>query len=266
MSAAGHSSAPPVVVRDLTFGYEPGTPILQGISATLPFGQLCALVGPNAAGKSTLLKLMLGHLRPWSGQVELCGRDVSRRSAAERAALLSFVPQRAGAGFAFTVRQVVEMGRHALTRDAAAVDRAMRRCDLLGLRDRVFTCLSVGQQQRVLLARAMAQAAGQGRAMLLDEPGSAMDLLHVHQTMEHLVALARAGLGVLVVLHDLNLAARYADAVWLMDGGRLAAAGAWREVLRPEVLDPVYRVKLRQLAADGRDRPVFEVEGVGATL
>jgi ABC-type cobalamin/Fe3+-siderophores transport system ATPase subunit len=281
--AAGLTGTGPVAaLRGVGFGYEPGAPVLGGVSAELRPGRVCALIGPNAAGKSTLLKLMLGQLDPWEGSIELAGRPVASLSPRRRAALASYVPQKGGVSFAFSVRQVVAMGRFALGDDGGAVDRALWLCDLADVQHRVFAHLSGGQQQRVLLARAVAQSHGSGRVMLLDEPAAGMDLWHIHQTMRLLVRLARgeaggghaasegggpdggpgvgpgggpgggpaaAGPGVLVVLHDINLAARYADDVWLMDRGALAAHGPWHEVLLPERLEPVYGVRLRAIQA-----------------
>jgi iron complex transport system ATP-binding protein len=260
-----------MVVRDLCFAYEPGQPVIEGLTAELRAGRLCALIGPNAAGKSTLLRLLLGQLEPASGSVAHLGRPVAALKPAERAARISYVPQRAGVSFAYTVQQVVAMGRFALPDDPAAVARAMQRCDVTELGQRVYAQLSVGQQQRVILARAMAQASGGGtgvghghaKVMLLDEPVSAMDLWHIHQTMRLLVELTRGGMALLVVLHDLNLAARYADEVWLIDGGALVAAGPWDQVLSPPVLEPVYRVRLSRMTPPGSQRPVFLVDGDG---
>jgi len=249
-----------MVGTDLVFGYQPGHPVIQGLSAELHSGQLCALIGPNAAGKSTLLRLFLGHLEPWSGSVELNGECVARIPASQRAKSISYVPQRAGAGFAFTVQEVVAMGRYAMKTDPAIIEQSLRSCDLWLLRHQVYAYLSVGQQQRVLLARAIAQATGTGCVMLLDEPSNGMDLWHVHQTMGTLLSLARSGLAVLVVMHDPNLAARYADTVWLMDHGRIVRAGPWDSVLVPSVLEPVYRVRIRALSCEDHDRPVFSIE------
>ena len=249
-----------LVLDDVSFGYEPATPVLDGITASLPAGRLCALIGPNAVGKTTLLRLILGQLEAWSGAISLAGRQMRRMTPPQRAAVASYVPQRGLASFSFTVEQVVEMGRHALGRDPQAVDRALEMTDLAAHRSRVYQQLSAGQQQRVLLARAMAQSAGGGRLMLLDEPGSMMDLFHAHRMMRSMVDLAASGMTVLVVLHDLNLAARYADLVWLMHRGRLVSQGSWREVLTPTVLEPVYRVGLTPLQPDAHARPVFFVE------
>lgn len=247
-------------LQDVTFGYEAGAAVVSDVTASLAPGKLCCLIGPNAAGKSTLLKLMLGHLEPWSGEVALHGQSIPALSPRQRACRISYVPQRGQVSFAYTVEQVVEMGRFASGPDASAVRAAMAQCDLLELRGRTYAHLSGGQQQRVLIARAMAQSQGEGRLMLLDEPGSSLDLWHVHQLMRLLRLQAERGLAVLVVLHDLNLAARYADEVWLMDEGRLVAAGPWQDVLQPNVLEPVYRVGLEPLTAEAGARPVFRVE------
>ena len=253
---------PLMQLQEVSFAYHRNVPVISGVSGAIEPGLMHALIGPNAAGKSTLLRLMLGELIPGAGagRVIMGGVSVGRMAASKRAACISYVPQRASATFAFSVADVVRMGRFALQRDDAAVAQAMAACELDEIATRPFDQLSAGQQQRVLLGRAMAQAAGQGRLMLLDEPTSALDLAHVHRTMAHLHELARGGLAVVTVLHDLNLAARYADRVWLLDQGRLAAAGSWRDVLTPQRLEPVYRVQIRQVGAwqqDGDERPVF---------
>ena len=262
-SASTDTPAAVLDVSGLAFGYARHQPLMESLSARLLPGRVCVLLGPNAAGKSTLLKLLLGELTPWQGQITLMGRPVHRLGAGERAALISYVPQRGDASFSFTVRQVVEMGRFALTRDPLAIEQAMASCDLAGLEDRIYSQLSVGQQQRVLLARAMAQSHGQGRVMLLDEPGSAMDLRHVHQMMQTLTQLAQSGLAVLVVVHDLNVAARYADDIWLMDQGKMVACGPWQTILEPEVLSPVYQMRLTKLTLENHDRPVFAADAFG---
>jgi iron complex transport system ATP-binding protein len=269
-SAPGISDAAPqtltLTLRDVRFGYDPGCEIIRGLTATLEPGKLTTLIGPNAAGKSTLMRLMLGQLAPSAGSVRLGKREVSAMSPDRRAAWVSYVPQRAGVSFAFSVEQVVAMGRFAQRANPGAVEDAIRQCDLDDLRRRPLNQLSFGQQQRVLLARAMAQAAESGRIMLLDEPGSAMDLWHVHHMMGLLRELVTRGMAVLVILHDLNLAARYADEVWLLHDGVLAARGGWAEVLTPAVLEPIYRVRLRPMAAAAGERPVFAVEPAGTLV
>ncbi len=249
-----------LVCKDLRFGYKANRAVISGVSTALGKGRVCALIGPNAAGKTTLLRLLLGQLEPWSGSVALDGRNVTQAAPHQRAEWIGYVPQHATASFAFTVEETVAMGRHALREDRPAVEHALKVCELTGLRRCVYGHLSAGQQQRVLLARAMAQLAGGGRVMLLDEPVSSMDLKHVEQTMRALRGLAASGLAVLIALHDLNLAARYADEVWLMQRGGMAAAGPWDRVLVPSVLEPVYEVRLRALAGGGRGRPIFCVD------
>ena len=244
-------------LNHVQFGYERGKPVVLDVTAQLSPGQVCAVIGPNAAGKSTLLRLVLGELVPTDGVVRLNDVPIGSLNARRRAAYLSYVPQRGSTSFAFTVEQLVTMGRFALPEDSGAVDHAIERCILNHLRDRLYTQLSVGQQQRVVLARAMAQATGAGQVMLLDEPVSAMDLWHVHHTLGLLRLLATQGLAVLVVLHDLNMAARYADCVWLIHQGKLVAMGSWEDVLRPHVLEPVYRVSIQPILSDQSRRPVF---------
>lgn len=254
------SVEPALSIDNVTFGYEKGQSVLRGVWAELGRGRLCALIGPNAAGKTTLMRVMLGQLRPTSGVVRLDGQDVAAMSASHRAAVMSYVPQRGSVSFAFTVRQVIEMGRFASGDDVAAVNHAIKACDLEDVQYRVFGQLSGGQQQRVMLARALAQVHGRGVAMLLDEPGSHMDLWHVHSTMRLLRQCAQQGLAVLVVLHDLNLAAAYADEVWLMQQGRLVAQGGWAQMMQPQLLEPIYRVRLRSVPSGYDDRQALIVE------
>lgn len=246
-----------LAIEDLSFGYHRSEPLIQSLNVSLQAGRLCVVLGPNAAGKSTLLKLLLGELTPWGGSIHLQGQLLKSIPASQRAAVQSYVPQRGGTSFAFTVLQVVQMGRYALSRNDAAATDALKTCDLSHLSHRVYSELSVGQQQRVLFARAIAQSTGQGRLMLLDEPGSAMDLRHVHTMMQTLTTLASQGMAILLVLHDLNITARYADEIWLMDQGRLIKSGPWQDVLEPKLLSDVYQMELTQIAQQNQARPVF---------
>ena len=232
---------------------------VRGVNASLIAGKLTVMVGPNAAGKSTLMRLIMGELTPGEGSVRLCGRVVGEYRERERAALLAYVPQRGTTSVGFSVRQVVEMGRLSMGVSHDGVERAMQRAGVTELAARRYPHLSTGQQQRVLLARALAQAADGGRVMIADEPTSAMDLRHARAALQLLKSQAAAGAAVLVVLHDLNLALAFADHVWLMAEGQLVADGAWNHVLTPAVLEPVYGVRIETLD-DGRgERPVFRV-------
>ncbi|MFI4862403.1 MAG: ABC transporter ATP-binding protein [Phycisphaerales bacterium JB063] len=267
--SASVEDAPVMQLDQVAYHYRRGRPVLRGVSASLGAGKVTALVGPNAAGKSTLMRLLLGALHPTQGKATLAGLEVGKLRPADRARWISYVPQRAGVRFGFSVRQVVAMGRFAAgdhAKHARAIASILDDAGLADVADRPYAQLSGGQQQRVLLARAQTQALGGGRVMLLDEPASHLDLRHAHATMLRLRERASEGLAVLVVVHDLNLALRYADDAWLLDRGRLVQAGPWHEVLTPEVLAPVYGVVLRQQPADEADptgRPTLIV-GPGA--
>ncbi|MEM6257089.1 MAG: ABC transporter ATP-binding protein [Planctomycetota bacterium] len=254
------ANAEPIISIDqVCFGYT-ATPVLNTVSTGLEPGKLTAIVGPNAAGKTTLMKLVLGLLQPWSGKIEIEGRPVGSLTPKERARRMSYVPQRPGVRFAFTVRQVIAMGANGHSRREVSrrVDQAIEQAGLGDVADRAMVELSGGQQQRVLLARAEVQSSFAGQAMLLDEPGSHLDLHHRHGMMQRLRSLAEGGLAVLVVLHELDLAVRYADEAWLLDAGRLVAAGPWDQVLTPEVLQRVYGLSLERIARGGA-RPLLAV-------
>jgi iron complex transport system ATP-binding protein len=250
-----------LTASDISFSYAPGRPVLRAVSVRLCAGAVTVIIGPNGAGKSTLLRILAGLARPASGSVALADRDLARVTHRQRARLLAYLPQRPSLAFAFTVRQVVGLGRYAAARTPGVIDRALA---MVGLADRAgepFGELSAGQQQRASLARALAQLdlddlarSASGLALLADEPVSAMDPLQALRTMELLRAAAGRGLAVGVVLHDLSLAARFADrAVLLSPQGTVAAQGPGADVLRPEALAPVFGVGFRRLedAASG---------------
>lgn len=254
-------------VAGVTWGYTPGREVLSDVSVALRPGRLTALLGPNASGKSTLLKVMLNQAEPWAGSVTVAGRPVGELRGPALARRVSYVPQRGGVSFAFTVRQVVAMGRFAFG-DEEYVDDAIEKTGLADVADRPFAELSGGQQQRVLIARAWAQSQRASEAappsfpgagvVLADEPASSLDLKHAHGALALLREMADAGAAVLVVLHGLELAERWADEVWLMDRGRIVASGDRESVLVPGVLEPVYGVGLG--VARRGDRRVFFVE------
>ncbi len=229
----GQPTPPALEVKDLRFAYAGGPPILPGISHVFAPGKLTAIVGPNGAGKSTLLRLLAGLLIPDGGDVLAGGTSVRTMSAAARASRLVYIPQRSSVAFAFTVRQVVAMGRLAAGEgpSSPAVARAIEQAELAYVADAPVGHLSVGQQQRVTLARALAQVdRGDGQfgatALLADEPVSAMDPAHAVRTMAVLRALVERGLSVVVVLHDLGLVLRTADEVLLFDAsGQIVGAG-----------------------------------------
>lgn len=242
-----------VRVTDVTFGYRRGAPVLCGVSAEIGPG-VTVLVGPNGAGKSTLVRVLMGVSRAWSGRVEIDGRDVDSLGAKERARRVAFVAQRPDVAAAFSVREVVALGRYAFGGGEGAVDRALERMELGGLGAAPFATLSVGQQQRVTIARALAQVDGmQGAgALLADEPFSAMDPAHCAAAAGVVRKLGAQGASVLLVLHDFTLARRLADrAVVLDQEGRVVAQGAAEKVLEPGVLEGVFGVAFHECRTPG---------------
>lgn len=233
------------------FAYRGGPAVLSGVTAGLHAGRVTALVGPNGAGKSTLLKLLLGQLAPADGAVSVGGIDPATLRPAALARRVTYLPQDVDGGGAFTVRETVAMGRFAWG-DHAHVDAALDRFELTAALNRQVARLSGGQRQRVRLARAWAQSRGPGQvAVLADEPGAGLDLRHAHALMAGLRDMAAGGLGVLVVLHDLDLAARYADDAWVLAGGTLSDTGPADRVLNPAALSVAYGLALDAVETPG---------------
>jgi iron complex transport system ATP-binding protein len=217
---------------------------------------MTAVLGPNGSGKSTLLRLLLGTLEAQSGEIAFQGRAVAAWGRAEMARAVGVVPQGEESVFPVTVRELVGMGRYPHlgpwrregAADRRAVEEAMRRCDVLHFAERLVSTLSGGERQRSRLARALAQEPG---ALALDEPTAALDVSHEMAIFELLRTLARGGTTVLLVTHELNLAARYADRLVLLDRGRVAAAGAPAEVLTRETVERVYGWPVRVVPHPG---------------
>lgn len=243
--------------ENLSFAYRPGTPVLRGVSAALEPGAVTAILGPNGSGKSTLLRCLLGLLTPGEGRVTLDGRPVHAIPEPERAGLLAYVPQSPSVAFGFSVLDIVALGCGPRCPAGRAGEEAMRALEGVGLAERAdepFSELSMGQQQRVVLARAMAQlrGGGAGRALLADEPTSAMDPRHAMRAMGLLRDQAGAGRVVAVVLHDLTAALRFADRALLLDrSGRVAACGPVREALGDTTLERVFGIRFVRLADGG---------------
>ena len=232
--------------RDVTVRYPGGAaPAVEAVSLALASGELVAVGGPNGSGKTTLLRALLGLVPRVGVSVDLAGRPVERWSRRELARVLGVVGQREETVFPVRVRDTVMLGRYARlgtlgsegAADRDAVRTALERCDVWDLRDRPIDTLSGGEWQRVRLARALAQ---EPRALVLDEPTASLDVRHEMELFELVRSLVVSGLAALVVTHQLNLAARYADRLVLLGGGRVAAAGAPAEVLRPAVITRVF--------------------------
>ncbi|GAA5063415.1 iron complex transport system ATP-binding protein [Thermocatellispora tengchongensis] len=222
--------------------------ILDGVDLTVPPGRMLALVGPNGAGKTTLLRTIAGLHRPSRGRVLLEDRPVHSLRPQVLARRIAYLPQDTALSFPFTAYQVTLMGRHphmgrfALegAADHEAAEQAMAATGTTRLADRSMATLSGGERQLVLLAKALAQDAP---VLLADEPVSALDLRHQLAVLQLLRACADAGRTVLVVLHDLNLAARYCTELALLAGGRVLAAGEPAHVLTPAHLHEAYGVR-----------------------
>jgi iron complex transport system ATP-binding protein len=235
--------------------------ILDGVTLRLQQGQLLAIVGPNGSGKSSLLRTLAGLWHPSEGQVFLDGRSLAEYSRRELARSISFVPQDTRIGFAFTVEELVSMGRYPHrgrfaregTVDRAAIQSAMSRCDVLYLSHRYATTLSDGERQRVWIARTLAVDPD---FILLDEPTSNLDVEHSLAVLDLCSALTKSGKAVAVTTHDLNAVARYATAVLLLHEGRLVAHGKGHEVLTPAALERVFGVDA-ELLSSRNGQPVY---------
>lgn len=218
-----------------------GKRLVEGVSLAVMPGEVVALVGPNGAGKSTLLKVLAGDLTPSAGTVELAGRPIGSYVTKELALVRSVLPQQTVLQFAFTAREVVELGRSPHRgnggTDRAVVEASMARTETGHLADRVYPTLSGGEQGRVSLARVLAQEC---RLLLLDEPTASLDIRHQQLVMEVARILAAEGASVVTVLHDLNLAAAYADRLAVLHQGRLVACDTPWQTLTVGLLTEVF--------------------------
>jgi iron complex transport system ATP-binding protein len=231
--------------------------VLDKVSADLGAGSLVGLLGPNGAGKTTLLRTLAGLLRPHGGHVVLLGRELTSYPARELARVVGYLAQDATCHWAMTVENVVALGRlpHRppwagnSAQDLEAITRAMGHTDVGPLAQRAMDTLSGGERARVLLARALA---GTPQVLLADEPVNGLDPAHQLDVMSVLQRLASAGAAVVVVMHDLTLAARYCDRVILLDAGQVLADGAPDKVLSDENLQRCFAIRAHTAEVDGR--------------
>ncbi|NVZ15614.1 MULTISPECIES: heme ABC transporter ATP-binding protein [unclassified Pseudomonas] len=220
--------------------------VLADITLDLLPGEVLGVLGPNGAGKSTLLGALCGELQPDQGRVWLDQRELKGWGGAQRAQRLAVLPQTSTLDFAFRVEEVVGMGRlphqTGRVRDDEIINAALQAADVSHLSGRSYLALSGGERQRVHLARVLAQLwpGEAGQTLLLDEPTSMLDPLHQHTTLQAIRRFADRGAAVLVILHDLNLAARYCDRILLLEDGRPHALDTPAQVLRPEPLKAVF--------------------------
>ena len=238
--------------KDLTLQYDQRR-VVEGLTAEIPEGKVTMIVGANACGKSTLLRGLSRLLKPAGGTVTLDGKDIHSRPAKELARILGLLPQHPTAPDGILVRDLVGRGRYPhqgffrswSAADDAAVQRALETTETLELADRNVDELSGGQRQRVWIAMALAQETD---VLLLDEPTTYLDLAHQVEVLDLVTDLNRQrGTTVAIVLHDLNLAARYADHVIAMKGGRIVAEGPSAEVVTEELVRDVFGLESRVL-------------------
>ena len=230
-----------------------GAPLLDAIDLAVQPGQVTAVLGPNGAGKTSLLRVLTGELAPGGGEVMLDDKPLHSWPSVARARSLAVLPQQSLLNFPFHAEEVVMLGRtpHDTGRqhDEEIVRQALAAVDCDYLARRPYTHLSGGEKQRVQLARVLAQVwepvPGAERYLVLDEPTSSLDLAHQQLTQEVVRKLAARNVGVLIVLHDLNLAARCADQLVLLQCGRIAVSGAPRDVLTEQNVNAVFQVNAR---------------------
>lgn len=218
-----------------------GRPILDNVNFSVEAGEFVVLGGPNGAGKSTLLRVLSGELAPTSGDISFQGRALAAHTPLDLARRRAVLTQHASTAFPFVAREVVALGRSPWRdegKSAAIVDRCMAETGIAALRSRQVHTLSGGEAQRVHFARTLAQLDGAPSppVLLLDEPTSSLDLAHQHGVLRLARGLADQGAAVVCVLHDLNLAAQYADRLVLLARGAVAAEGAPAAILTPPLL------------------------------
>lgn len=253
-----------ISVRNITASIGRKT-IISGIDFEVRPGELAGIVGPNGSGKSTLLKALAGDLS-YAGEISFNGRGLGTMRPREAALVRAVLPQSSTLSFPFTVGEVVRLGLLAgrsgalAGEDARLPERALSKVDLDGFAGRFYQELSGGEQQRVQLARVLCQVwtptlEGRPRYLLLDEPVSSLDIRHQLLVMDVARDYARRGGGVVAILHDLNLAAMYADKVLVLRQGRVAAAGTPREVFSDRLIEQVFECGLKVGVLPAADVP-----------
>lgn len=261
---------PLLSVENLTFRYGDNT-VLKDISLELDSGGFLGLLGPNGSGKTTLLKCISGVKKPTGGSVYIEGRRLQELSRKEIAQVIACVPQGVEAGFEFSVREFVMMGRTPYIKpfrkesrnDISIVSQAMESTGVLSLADRNFGELSGGEKQRVVIAQALAQ---QPKLLLLDEPASYLDISHEMEIFDLIRELnCNHRIAVMVVLHDLNMASRYCKSLVLLRRGTVFARGSPKDILTPGNIREVYNAEVEVVQSNGKDIivPLSSIQGEG---
>jgi iron complex transport system ATP-binding protein len=253
--ADAHSAR--VAAIDVTYSIGPVS-LLHGVSLTVQPGEVVVLVGPNGAGKSTLMHILSGDLTPTSGEVLLDGRSLKTYRPHDLATKRAVLPQQSLLQFAFTVREIVEMGRAPHDDSPAAlranVDRALERTEMAAFAERVYPSLSGGEKSRAQLARVIAQEAP---LLLLDEPTAALDLRHQQHVMDLARDISAEGGAVIAVVHDLNLASTTAHRIALLHRGQIVADGDPWAVMDAQMLSEVYQCPISVTRHPIQDAPLI---------
>lgn len=239
--------------------------LLSNINFSVEPGETVVIMGPNGAGKSTLLKVMANEICFYNGSVLLNGKALGKWHPTDRAKQIGVLPQSSLLSFPFSVIEIVLLGRlphnSGHKRDHEIAEAAIEKLDISHLANKPYPSLSGGEKQRVHLARVLAQIWETtpigNRYLLLDEPTSALDAEHQHLTLKLANALAEQGIGVVAILHDLNLAAQYADRIVMMQNGGIAEQGKVAESMTCEKIKKVFSVDVSIMPHPVQDRPVI---------
>jgi len=230
--------------------------ILKNVSLTIDTGKICSILGPNGSGKSTLVKLISGDIKPQNGFIFFNDRNLNDISIEDRAKIRSVMSQSQQIFFDFSVREIIEMGwieengMYSISDINESLQKVAKECEVYSLLDRRFNNLSGGEQRRVHFARTLIQLYNKielnnKRYLILDEPTANLDLLHELKLIKKLKAKANEGFGVLVVLHDLNIAYNFSDQIALINNGEILHKGPPDDVISDEILTSIYRMPIK---------------------
>ncbi len=240
-----------------------GTRLIEDINLEIDNASITVLIGPNGAGKTTLLRAVSGELVPDSGNILLDGDNIADIELEQRAKRIAFLTQQSVLDFPFKGHEVIQMGRipHLTGREHNhEVVRAVKdACQLQDLSERTFTTLSGGEQQRIQIGRILCQVWDQMETawILFDEPTSALDLAHQLVFFKVVKSLVQRGASVILVLHDINLAARFADYIVLMSDGRILASGPPSAVINSDNIQEAFSVEIDLIKGEGIERPMI---------
>jgi len=257
-----------IEVKNLS--YQAGTKkILDGASFNLVSGEMMAVIGANGAGKSTLLKLLCREIEATSGSIKFNGKDIASYSVHDMAMLRAVLTQHNTVSVMFTVKELVMMGRYPhfenrpSAHDVEVVDKAMEETGITHLSSRDYNTLSGGEQQRVQLARVIAQIYDRPNAFLfLDEPTNGLDLLYQQQILQLARNMANRGYIVISILHDINFASQYADQILMLKNGKTVALGAPLRVINCENIHEAFSIKVKLMECEEFKCPLVIPSGL----